>query len=491
MLVLGAGGGSDVLLALHHEAGEIDAVELNPQLSNLVRRTHGAFAGGFYNLPNVRLHTAEARKFVETADRQWDLIQVSLLDSFSASAAGAMSLSESTLYTVEALSAYLSRLAPGGLLAITRWLKVPPRDGLKLFATAVRALEDAGVAAPETRLALIRGPNTSTLVVKTSALTEADIAALKRFSSERGFDPAWYPGMPPGEANRINRLPEAYLHDGARALLGAEREAYLARYKFHVAPATDDQPYFFRFFKWRILPEVLAMRGRAGLALLEGGYLILAATLLQAVIAGLVLILLPLRWLTPAAGEAEAIGRFRVAGYFAALGFAFLFVEIAFIQRFVLFLGHPLYAIAVVLAAFLVFAGLGSGFVARRTEGEGTGRRILSAAVAGIVVLSGSYLLLLPEAFTWLAPAPQAAQILAAIALIAPLAFCMGMPFPLGLARVKAEAPALAPWAWGINGCASVVSAVLASLLAMHFGFSAVLALAMLLYVCAALIFRH
>ncbi len=494
VLILGAGGGSDVLLALYHQARHVDALEINPQLVDLLRVEFAAFAGNVFAHETVRVHVAEARKFVETSVESWEIIHVSLLDSFSASAAGALSLSESTLYTIEAFDAYLSRLAEGGMLAITRWLRVPPRDSLKLLATAADALALRGVDDPGRRLALIRGQTTSTLVIKNGRLSRPDTMAIRRFSAARGFDLAWYPGMQPDEANRYNRLPAPYFHDGARAILGADRARFLGRYKFHLAPATDDRPYFFRFFKWRILPEVLAMRGRAGLGLLEGGYLILAATLVQAVIAGLVLVVLPLRWLRSAPQGQTALDRWRVVVYFAALGLAFLFVEIAFIQRFVLFLGHPLYAIAVVLAAFLVFAGLGSGLAARITR---TGKirppalAPITLAVSGIMVAAGLYLLVLPHAFAWLSPLPQAGQIAAAILLIAPLAFCMGLPFPLGLDRVKSEAPALVPWAWGINGCASVASPILASLLATHLGFSTVVLLALMLYGIAAAVFRH
>ena len=281
-LILGAGGGADVLRALFHRARQVDAVELNPQMAELVRRDHADFAGRLFQAPGVRLFIDEARSFVEAGDTRWDLIHVGLFDSFTASAAGVLALKESALYTVEAFQAYLARLEPGGILAVTRWLRVPPRDSLKLFATAAAALEGLGVAAPGERLALIRSWNTATLLVKNGPLTAEDVAAIRGFAAARSFDVSHYPGMAPEEANRFNRWRQPYLYTGTAALLGPERERFLDDYKFHVAPATDDRPYFFRFFKWRLLPEVLAMRGGAGMTLLEGGYLILAATLVQA-----------------------------------------------------------------------------------------------------------------------------------------------------------------------------------------------------------------
>ena len=299
------------------------------------------------------------------ATQRYDLIQVALLDSFSASSAGLHALSENYLYTVEALQDDLRHLQPGGLLAITRWVTLPPRDALKLFAAAVVALERSGVADPASRLALVRSWKTSTLLVKNGAFSGEDIAAIKAFCAARSFDVAFYPGMKPEEANRYNVVEAPDLFDGATALLGPGRDEFLQSYKFDIAPATDDKPHFFHFFKWRALPELLSLKGQGGLPLLEWGYPVLVATLVQAVLASLLLIAAA-RGLGHRVGARQqrrpprAASRRRVLVYFLAIGFAFMFIEIAFIQKFVLFLSHPLYAVAVVLFAFLLFAGIGS-----------------------------------------------------------------------------------------------------------------------------------
>ena len=481
VLILGAGGGADVLLARLHGARTIDAVELNPQMVDLVRSDFADFAGNIYASPGTRVHVAEGRSFVAATDRRFDLIQVALLDSFSAAAAGMHALNENTLYTVEAFQDYLARLAPGGILAITRWLKLPPRDSLKLFATAIEALERGGVEDPGRRLVLIRSWRTTTLLVRNGAFAAEDLARVRVFLRERSFDAAFLPDMEAGEANRYNVLDDAYLFEGARALLGPDRERFLEDYIYDVAPATDDRPYFFHFLKWRGLAEALSMGG-GGLALVEWGYLILLAALVQGAAASAVLIVLPL--------AARRIGKpgLGVAVYFMGLGFAFLFMEIAFIQKFVLFLGHPLYAVAVVLSAFLVSAGLGSGAAPRLERRYGHGA--IPIAVSGIGVVAALYLTGLPGLLGWLAPLPQAVKVIAALCLVAPLGFFMGMPFPLGLARLQASSPELVPWAWGINGCASVLSAVLATLAAVHLGFTAVVVLAVGFYITAALAFR-
>ncbi len=482
VLVLGAGGGAEVLQALYFAARQVDAVELNPQVVALLREDFKEFSGGLYDRPEVRIQVAEARGFVVGGAARYDLIQVALLDAFGTTAAGLYALSESYLYTVEAFVQYLTHLQPGGLLAVTRWLQTPPRDSLKLFATAVAALERLGVRDPGQRLALIRGWKTATLLVKNGPFTPQDSEALRAFCRERWFDPAWYPGIHPDEVNRFNVLERPSLYEGAAALLGPERETFLERYKFDVRPATDDQPYFFHFFKWRTLPELLSLRARSGLGQLEWGYLIVVATLLQALLAAVVLILLPL-WLGGRRMAAVArTQRWRVLTYFAAIGVGFMFLEIAFIQKFILFLSHPLYAVAVVLCAFLIFAGLGS-HISQRWDSR---RSAVVQAVSGIAGVTGVYLWLLPPFFQAALAWPDPVKILCAVVLIAPLALCMGMPFPLGLMRVSAATPGLLPWAWAINGCASVVSAVLATLLAVHIGFSGVVVAALLVYGLAA-----
>jgi spermidine synthase len=484
VLVLGAGAGAQVLLALYHGAQPIDAVELNPQVVQLVRGRYAEFAGNLYGRAEVRVHIGEARGFVATAAGRYDLIQVPLLDAFAAAAAGTLSLNESFVYTVEAFDTYLDHLADGGYLAITRWLKLPPRDAAKLFLTALRALERRGVAEPARHLALIRSWETTTLLIKNGALTPADIESIRAFANERSFDLAYYPGMHADEANRYNLLQEPYFYEAMQRLI-ADPDAFLEQYKFDLAPATDDRPYFFDFFKWQALPEIWAISAQSGGALLDWGYLILVATLVQAALLSLVLVLLPL-WLglerTPSAG------RWRIVLYFGAIGLAFLFVEIASIQRFTLFLAHPLYAIGVVLAGFLVFAGIGSG-VAPALERRLAASRIgvLSLAIGAIVLLAIAYILALPPLFALLIALPDLAKIALALALIAPLAFFMGMPFPLALARLKASAPHLVPWAWAINGCASVLSAILATMLAMTFGTRVVVLTAAALYLLAVL----
>ena len=482
VLVLGAGGGAQVLQALYHRANHVDAVELNPQVVELVNRKFGSFTGALYGLRGVTVHQKEARGFVVASRNRYDLIQVALLDSFSASSAGLYALSENYLYTVEAFSEYLQHLQAGGILSITRWMKTPPRDGLKILATAIETLKQAGVAEPGRQMAMIRSWNTSTLLVKNGPFSDDDIHKLKTFCSKRWFDLAFYPGMKASEANRYNQLQRPWYFEAASKLLGKAPAAFMDAYKFNIRPATDDRPYFSHFLKWQTLPELLALRNRGGSSMLEWGYLILVATLVTALFASLLLVLLPL-WVKRRSSSRAGGLHWRIIMYFSAIGTAFMFVEIAFIQKFILFLHHPLYAVSVVLCAFLVFAGLGSLMSGRWHEHVS-----LLKITSGIGLICVLYILLLPWLFNALVQLPGELKILASALLIAPLAFLMGMPFPLGLDSVSNKRPSWIPWAWGINGCASVVSAILATLLAIHLGFRFVVFMAVVLYLLAALV---
>ncbi len=476
VLALGAGAGSEVLQALYHGSTAVDAVELDHNIIDMVNQRYSGYAGNLYGQPGVHVYAAEARGFVNTSDARYDLIQLALLDSFGTASAGLYGLSENYLYTVEALQAYLNRLTPGGILAVTRWLTLPPRDALKLFATAVTALERDGIPNPAARLVMVRGWKTVTLLVKNSDFTAQEIVAIREFCRMRSFDLAYYPGMHADEANRYNILSQPYFFESAVALLGPQRQDFIDQYKFYIEPATDDRPHFFRFFKWNAAAEIFALREQGGMPLLDWSYPLLVATLGQAVAASVLLILAPL-----------ALSRCRrtlptapVALYFLAIGFAFMFMEIAFIQKFVLFLAHPLYAVAVVLCAFLLFAATGSWLAGRWQAAH----KVMLAVIA-MGVLALLYLATLPNLFHALAHLPDAAKILISVGLIAPLAICMGVPFPTGMMRLANTAEEAIPWAWAINGFASVVGAVLATLLAIHLGFAVVILLAIMIYAVA------
>lgn len=484
VLVLGAGGGTEVLQALAHGAQRVDAVELNPQLIHLVQRSYGKYAGRLYDDPRVRLYFADARGFIRATDAKFALIQLVLIDGFNAAGAGLHAVQEDYLYTREAIADDLSRLAPGGILAITRWIRLPPRDSLKLFATAITALELQGVTAPNRRLAWIRNWQVGTLLIKNGEFTPEEVRRIRRFCSERSFDTAYLPGATRA-ASDSGGVSHSDFNAATAALLGPDRDRYVREYKFNILPATDDRPYFFHFFRWPLLVEAWSLKGAGGLSLLDMGYPVLVATLLQALVFSALLILGPLPMVRSASmTDPDGPRRLRAAIYFGCIGVAFMFIEIVSILKLTLYLAHPLYAVPVVLAGFLVFAAAGSYLAARVPRRSARGRAAI-AAIA-VIVLMGVHMTMVPELLHGTLHFPAEAKISLVLATIAPLAVCMGSLFPLGLTRLTYQDSALLPWAYAINGCASVVAAVLASLLAIHFGHTAVLLLATTLYAFAA-----
>ncbi|MGI9301387.1 MAG: SAM-dependent methyltransferase, partial [Gammaproteobacteria bacterium] len=442
VLLLASGGGMGILQAIYHGASAIEAVEPNRQIAEQLTRTQADFAGWEWLAEHVLLHIDEPRGFVARTGEQYDLIQLGLPNSPIASNFAA--LSENHLFTVEATRAYLARLNPGGLLAVTTVVQIPPRTSLRVLGVAIDALQSLGATNPEQRIVLIRGWQTATLLVKNGELTPAELDTLTSFCNSRSFDLAYHSELVPEQTNRFNILQQPYFYDATRALLSEARQDFVDQYKFDITPATDDRPYFSLFFRWSALPEMLALRGQGGLPLVQWAYPVLLATLVQAFAISLLLILVPAAALQRT--HERSPGALRIAVYFLAIGLAFLFIEIAFIQKFTLLLGHPVFAFGTVLAAFLIFAGAGSQCSQRLAPGW------RACPFAGIALIAGIYIAVLPQFLPTLSALGLYARFAAAIALIAPLAFLMGMPFPLGLSRLAARAPAHIPWAWALNG---------------------------------------
>lgn len=484
LLVIGSGTGSDLLQAQYHQVQSIDALELNLQVIELLNNDYKMFTGDVYHNPQTEVHIAEARDFLSNTHNRYDMIQIALIDSANASSSGLYALNESYLYTLEALQLYLSRLSPNGYLSITRWIKLPPRDTLKLFATAHQALASLSLDDIDKRMVLIRNWQTSTLLIKNGSFSDHELDLVEQFCNDRLFDQAYTHRLTEGQSNRYNLLSEPFFYQASQRIIANQIDALIDEYKFNLRPATDDRPYFHHFFKWSSFFEAIKLRGKGGMPLIEWGYIILALTLGVTAILSALFILLPLRFTaheTPATDT--GINRWHVLLYFFGIGIAFLFIEIATIQKFLLFLHHPIYAISIALSAFLVFAGLGS-LTSEWLANRYTHRRIVILATIAIAFLSICYLYLLDPLFIELAILTMEMKMLISILLIAPLAFFMGMPFPLAISSLKHQASNLIPWAWGINGYASVISAGMATLIAIHFGFTVVILSAVILYIC-------
>ena len=478
VLVIGSGGGTAVRQALAGGARRVDAVELHPKLVEIVRDELGAFSGHVYNDPRVEVHVSDGRGYVARTQRRYDLIQLIIGGTTPGAGPGLSALQEDRLHTVEATRTFIDRLAPGGILAITLWIRLPPRESARMFATVVQAMEEVGAADPETRLAWIRGWQTSTILVKNGGFEATELDELYRFARTRGFDVAYPPRPSLGPANHFNRLPQPYFQEIAVGLLGNGREELYRRYKFDIRPTTDNRPYFHLLLKWAHASEIFALRTMGGVGLLEIGYLMLVITVAQAAIGGLVLILLPLRFISVGAAARKHLRGQRSLTFtaFAGLGLAFLCVEMGFIAKLTVVLSHPVYAIVLAVTGFLVFAGIGSVFGLRHRQPD------LVRPITALIIVGVGYALGIDVMYSYLAALSLSAKCVVSLLAIAPLAVLMGVPFPTLLSGLaKLDAPAV-PWAWGINGCASVVAAAAAPLVAVHLGLNALLWIAMATY---------
>jgi len=488
-LIIEPKGGLDVLVALHQEASSVIAVESNPLVIEVAR---DAFEDP-YRDRRVTVVAENGRSYVRRVGERFDVVQVSLADTYRPVTSGAYSLSENYLYTVEAFAGYLARLNEGGLLVVSRWLQTPPSESLRAGALAVTALEKAGFAQPERRLLAIRSWSTLLLLVKNGEFTAGEIGAVKEFCRQRQFDLVYYPGIQEAEANRYNVYQEPLYYRAFQNLLFGDRARFYADYSYDVSPTSDDRPFFFHFFKWSQTPEILQTFGKVWQPFGGSGYFVLVALLILALLASAILILLPLLFRRKAmlppdrqirrAGLDLAIQaepgrqlRWRVFAYFAALGLGYLFVEIPLMQHFILFLGHPIYAFAAVLFAILLFSGLGSMISARLPL-----PKTLIILIGAIIL----YPLVLPFVFRLLLGQSLGLRLLVSVLSLAPLGFLMGVPFPRGIEIVGGLAPDLVPWAWGINGCTSVLASILSAMLAISFGFSRVLVGASVAYLAA------
>jgi len=484
--IIGAGGGSDVGQALLLGARKVTAVEINRQVMDLVRNELVEFSSGLYERDDVEVVIADGRNFLQTTSESFDVISISLLDSLSASAAGLYALNESHLYTAEAVFQALRQLQPGGVLSITRSLKTPARDSLKILATVAEALRRDRVSDPSGHIMMIRSWATATVVASPDPFSGVQIEAARRFARERGFDLVHVPGIEAEQANKFHILEEPIYYEGAQRILSDGYEEFYRDYAYNIRPATDDRPYFFDFFKWRSLPVMIRTLGRQWLPFSEWGYLVLVVTLLQAVLASGVFILLPLFIAKPLRGMGS--GKAATFGYFLLLGFAYMFLEMGFIQKMTLLIGHPVFGVAVTLVGFLVFSGFGSLTAGAFFKKPRVIKCLVPVAVAAIVVIGIAEIAFMVFAFEWLVGFSQLWRIVFGLAITGPLAFFMGVPFPTGLRALGASRGPLVPWAWGVNGFASVTGAVLGTFLAISVGFTILAGIALACYLTAAAI---
>ncbi len=467
MLILEPGGGWDVLMALANGAPAATVVERHEIVADLLQGQYADFTGDIYNDPRVTLVTAHGRTFVRQTDQSYDAIIISLSDSFHPVTSGAYSLREDYRYTVEALEDTLDRLSPGGVLVMMRWLQSPPTECVRTLATLEAALRARGIEAPEEHIAAFREIRTMTFVVSNEPLSAADRTTIRALVDSRGYDLVWLSDVSPDEVNVHNRLPEPVYYEAFAGLLQNPQE-FIENYEFDIRPPTDNRPFFFHYFRWRQTPQIMAELGQTWQPFGGSGYFVLVALLGIVLILAIVLIFGPLaagrRRIAPVAAPLSI--RLRTLVYFVMLGLGFLFIEIPLAQHFILFLDQPVTALAVVIFGLLLFSGLGSATAPRWR---------LDAALGLLVVLALIAPVALRAIFAAALGLPLGVRMVIAVASLAPLGLLMGVPFARGMGLIERAAAGMVPWAWAINGSASVISGVLAVMIALSAGFSAVL----------------
>jgi spermidine synthase len=478
VLILGSGGGTEALTALANTTGRVTVIEPNELVHEALVTDLEEWAG-LADDPRVTLIQAEIRTAVERLDETYDVVVLALTETYHPISSGAFTLNEDYTLTVEAFGSYFDRLKPDGLFVTHRWLQEPPSETVRTLATILDALDARD---PPERIVAFRSFQHGTFIVKPSGYSQAEVDTLLASTGDLLYDLTLAPSMPDEMVNRYARLPEPVYHDTYVALLRApDRGAFYADYPFDITPPTDAHPFFFHLFRWEQTSDVLENLGRRWQPFGGSGYFVLLALLAFAVTAALVFVLLPVLLRRRFRGALQSIGGMRatrILGYFTLLGLAFLLVEVSLIQRYILVLGQPTLAVATVIGALLLFAGLGSSLSRRFSWGR---------AMIALVVLLAVYPLLVDGLTPLLLPLPTPARILVTALLIAPVGFLMGMPFPRGIAALR-DSSDVVPWAWAANGSASVISAVLAAMLALSFGFTVVLVIGAGLYLAATLI---
>jgi hypothetical protein len=483
VLLLGERTGANVWLALLNGAREIVVVQENWAVEERVL----AQGRPPFDREEVEVVTVDPRTYLERETEPYDLIQIVSAEGVPATAGGLASLREDYLLTVEALGGALELLTPTGVLAVTRGLQTPARDNIRLFALLTEALrEEADLSAKER---LLQGHNylAGTTITSRLPFGEERLEAIRRRAEELSMDLDYFPGIRSAQLTSRAAIPGpegepgSYLHHAAMSLLSPEPESFYDRWVYNVRPPRDEKPYFHNFFRPASLPRILEAYASHWFQRIELGVVVVVVTLVQVALAGVVLILLPLAWLPKKKSSAAPGGSERGWSFlhFGAIGVGFMLLEMLFIQRLTRFLGSPVYATAVVLAAILLFSGIGSTLQQRIPLPPERRVRLGSLTMLALILISQ---LGLDPVLTAAVTLPLPLRLLTALLLLAPVSLVMGVQMPGGLELLAARQRELIPFAWAVNGVASVVAAPLAVLLAVSAGFTTVSLVALVCY---------
>jgi hypothetical protein len=534
--IIGPGGGIDVLGAVVGGSPDVTGIEINPLIANtIVRGRYADYTRHLYQLPQVHIHVSEGRSWIRGSQEKYDVIQMTLVDTWASTSAGAFALSENNLYTVEAFREYFDHLKSDGFLAITRWEFLQPREALRVVSEAIETLRRSGIKDVRKNFIIMAagqhigyGRQVTVLAKKSAFTIDEERTVLKQVQTNAGLYPLYTPNVygrpdtnsscgasvPAGDDGKcieqvlsqlsetrmlppeitepfqqLINLPWRGIVDGVDA---SPRGKFIHDYPFEITPVTDNAPFFFFTFKTgSVLRNLLATSDRARIDWdwkNNLGLVVLGAMLLISIIAVSSFLVLPL-----ALHKTARKPPITPLLYFVAVGLGFIVVEIALIQRFVLFLGHPTYAMTVVVFLMLLSGGAGS-FASKYWLKETLRVRAVLGAIVGLVTL---YAFLLHTVLGALVALPFVEKVALSAMLLVPLGFLMGMPFPAGLREIAGQDGAFSKestaresdtieWAWAMNAASGVLGSVLAIVLALHFGLNATMGCAAGTYLAAA-----
>ena len=469
--IIGPGGGVDVLRAVANGSRSVTGIEINRTIADTIMRgRYSDFARHLYERPDVHLHVADGRSFLRSAKTSFDVVQMTLVDTWASTAAGAFALSENNLYTTQAFQEYFAHLTPDGIIAITRWEFREPREALRVVSVAMNTLQHLGSVDISRHFMVIAAGDLNedgiavAVLTKKTPFTADEETTVKQFLKNHPPLKLLYAPSEPG-ANAFTRL-----------LQSDDPYAFSAEYAYNVSPVTDNAPFFFFTLKpehiWRSIGRPGGLDWKVNL-----GVAVLAMLLLISIFAVLAFLIVPLLLQREAAGNSASIL------YFVAIGLGYILVEVTFIQRFVLFLGHPTYALTVVV--FLMLLSSGAGSVISRKWIAAPQRVWVPLLITASALMV--YVRILPLILNRLVGAPFPAKLVISALLLAPLGFAMGMPFPAGL-RALARTGDSIEWAWAMNAASSVLGSVLAIVIAIQFGLNATLICGAVSYLLALLL---
>ena len=473
-LIIGPGGGPDVISAIRAGAPRVVGVEVNPIIADIIMKgQYAPWNGNLYQRPGVTVTVDDGRSFVRRSNESYSSIQATLVDTWAASAAGAFTLSENNLYTADAFVDYLGHLEPAGVLSMTRWYGRPPVEFFRLAGLGREALSRRGVDEEQhARHFYVAADNRmATMLLKPSPYTVEEVAILDAQAQASNLTVLYRPLGAPGADNSLAQLlqtPTALLYP---------------QFPFDISPVTDNRPFFFYTLRGTDFLGLLGKLG--GIEKNNLGLGILQVVLVISTLLTILLVVVPLALFRRGALTQDRGLKMRVLGYFLCLGFGFILVELGLMQRFILFLGHPIYALAVVLATLLASSCAGSAFSARLAAKHGVAGAI-NRVVRMLAVVLIVYALGLGSLFNALLGLPLFLRICICVILVGGLGLLMGMLLPLGVRTANGYGQDMVAWAWGLNGAASVVGSTLSLSVSMHFGFTATLMLGLAAYLVGA-----